>query len=60
MKILKKVRIVVDFDEDDLVALVAFLGSMSKKNYMGFGMSDEQADLLYLIYSELSDYVDDK
>lgn len=60
MKILKKVRIVVDFDKDDLVALVALLGNMSKKDYIEFGMSDEQADLLYRIYSELSDYVDDK
>jgi len=60
MKILKKVRIVVDFGEDELGALVALLGNMSKKDYMGFGISDEQADLLYRIYSELSDYVNNK
>jgi|GEM_PF-4275241 hypothetical protein len=41
MKILKKVRIVVDFDKDDLVALVALLGNMSKKDYIEFGISDK-------------------
>lgn len=60
MKILKKVRIVVDFEEDELGALVALLGNMSVKDQMEFGISDKQADLLYLIYRELSDCVDDK
>lgn len=59
MKILKKVRIIVDFEED-VGALVALLGNMSVKDQMEFGISDKQADLLYLIYRELSDCVDDK
>lgn len=61
MKILKEtVSVVVEFDKEDLKALSTVLGSMSTKEYKEFGASDYQAELLYAIYCELSDYVDDE
>lgn len=56
----EKVGVLVYFDEDELEALVTLMGNMSTKDDMEFGLSHDQAELMYLIYCELSDYVDNK
>lgn len=64
MKILKEkatvLSVTVRFDEDELDALVTLFGKMTADEIVEFGVSSEQAELIYLIYRELSNYVDDK